>query len=437
MRPSSARHRSSARQPWSGSARWCSTPVHSITSKRSTNPSPAWCSVSRSAWVNAMLRTPKRSAIGRVGQARRGEIDGEHSCPGPICQGRLHRLLARSAACDQHLERPLQEGQIRVPEVVAQGAAHVLRGEQADAGPARVGAGLVLPRHLARGGLHDAAEPRHAQHAFALVGGFGEGARPRPRAAHAGGGARLLRPHPVSQHLGERLVERGHQEPAPALGSPSSSASIGRASRSTALASSALTIQTCSLIWHCCASARVKPSSALSAGGPRDLEQQHPAQRGQQPLNVRAAEHAGAEHFQEQLVPEQGRGLVEAQAARGRQPAFGPARRKRACERARARKVAQRRLGDELPVDGVVRERGLEPCRIERLIAGKVAAARQQRQPARRIGHRGVEAQGLGQARCGRPEFPECAPAPRPDDSGVRRCRALPAPPRQSTPALP
>ena len=61
-------------------------------------------------------------------------------------------------------------------------------------------------------------------------------------------------------------------------------------------------------------------------------------------------------------------------------------------------------LGDQHPVDGIVAERRLQTRGVKRLSIGKLAAACQQRKPARRIGHPGIETQGLRQAHSGRAE---------------------------------
>ena len=135
--------------------------------------------------------------------------------------------------------------------------------------------------------------------------------------------------------------------------------------------------------------------------------QQDAAQRRQQALKLRVAEGARAQHRDEEIVPEQGRRPLAAEAARGCKATLGSGFGQRIVQRPGAGEVAQRQLGDELAIDDGVGECRPEPRDVERRIRRKVAADGQQGQPAGGIGHPGVDLQGLGEARGGRPAVAE------------------------------
>ena len=327
---------------------------------------------------------------------------------GPVGQRRLHGLLAGAAAGDQDLEGAVQEGQLRGREIAAEGAAHGGGSDEADAGPARVGARLVLRRDL--------RAPWHRRWRRAAACGR---ARSRSSAASArlpptdlaqrarADAVRLLRPYALAQQRGiaaDRARRGGAYAPPPdrhRAGAPDEAELLQPAR------SSALTAQTCSLIWHCCASARAKSNSARSSrrrGGTSSSSTRRSAVSSRSRSGSRKAPVRSTSRRSSSLSS--GAVLSRAEAARGVQGnprirALG----QRVAQRPGAGEVAQRQLGDELAVDGGVRERRLGPGGVERHIPGSVAAARQQRQPARRVGHPGIEAQGLRQARAGRSEL--------------------------------
>ena len=311
---------SSTRQPCAGSARWCSTPLDSIRSKRASDGAELEDVGLR---VFDIVQPKLARLAGGVAEAGQAEVDGEHARAGEALPG-FDGVLAGAAAGDQHIEarsRVRRSRDRRLRELIAQIPAE--RHRPADGRrlhPARIGHLFVLVADLFRNLVVDRGEGRDASTDLLFLQRFAHLLLDERRDR--------LWPGPCQQaSRHDKCMQAAHRpRPQPAVVQrlrrlrSEATARASPAIACTCAVSSSVCAKTYSLMKHCRASAQKKAQSVVISVDGIASNRRLPAMRGV--AAVRCASSVDIAHrrrFQERpqepIAPANGRKAVLASRA--------------------------------------------------------------------------------------------------------------------------